>query len=830
MRAGGGDSDATEPVTSFGDLLRTYRLRAGLSQEALAERAGISAKAIGAIEQGTRRAPYRHTTELLAPALGLSPFERKTLDLASDRARGRVLRRPASAIHPGASNLPRPLTMLIEREEIDEVAALLERHRLVTITGSGGVGKTRTAIEASSRRAAAGVPVTFVDLSSLRDGDLVVSEIASNLEARISQGDDALPSLVAALAARDVSLVLDNCEHVLADVTRAVTALLRGCPSVTVLATSRELLGLSNEVVYRLPSLQVPATRISTLEEAVSYSAVALFVGRAEHADAQLSLGIDDMSAVIGICRMLDGIPLAIELAAARVRNAGLENVLARFKDTLAVPGGRDLPPRQKTMEAAISWSYDLLNDAERRVFERISVFAGSFTLEAAEAVSSGAGVPPEDAGGLLMRLVDKSLVKITRVADQTRYTQSESIRSFGLDRLQKSAALITSARRRAKWFADLADMLEGSPVRAISTYFPDLDNARATIEWCLGTGKKDDLTLAARIAGGMRRVWTSQGRLFELDHYVAAILEKLEDIEENHTLIARLWRARVSSQATLSFSVLEQATPYFERVGDFEAIAMINAQVASAEARVGSFIRANDLLSRAASYFFEARDGRRKGRSYFLFATIAIWVFCAQGEIARARTEFASLRRNVRLNGTVPDMEADMLNIASEIEFASGNSALAFDLGTRALEMYKTNSLGSASELGARINLINYALDCGNLDEAERSGKLVLARIRSDRDTHPRADELIDALTIQHLAAVAAQRRQSHLAATLLGFIDATYRRAGITSVPEIDRRSYNTLVGSLSESLSDGELATLRAEGEALDFETAAELLLTS
>ena len=829
MRLRHGDGDATQPVRSFGDLLRSHRLRAGLSQEGLAERAGISAKAIGAIEQGARRAPYRHTTELLATALGLSPFERKTLDLASERARGRVPRRPPSAVNPGANNLPRPLTPLIDREEIDEVAALLERHRLVTITGSGGVGKTRTAIEASFRRAATGVPVTFVDLSSIRDGDLVVSEIASNLEARISQGDDALPSLVAALAARDLSLVLDNCEHVLADVTRAVTALLRGCPSVAVLATSRELLGLSNEVVYRLPSLQVPTASISTLEEAVSYSAVALFVGRAEHADAQLSLGIDDMSAVIGICRMLDGIPLAIELAAARVRNAGLENVLARFKDTLAVPGGRDLPPRQKTMAAAITWSYDLLNDAERRVFERISVFAGSFTLEAAEAVSSGAGVPPEDAGGLLMRLVDKSLVNITRVADQTRYTQLESIRSFGIDRLQKSADLTASARRRAEWFADLADMLEGRSVRAISTYFPDLDNARATIEWCLGTGEKDEVSLAARIAGGMRRVWTAQGRLFELDHYVAAILEKLEDVEENHTLIARLWRARVSSQATLSFSVLEQATPYFERVGDFEAIAMINAQVASAEARVGSFIRANDLLSRAASYF-EARDDRRKGRTYFLFATIAIWVFCAQGKIARARTEFASLRRSVRPNGTAPDMEADMLTIGSEIEFASGNSALAFDLGTRALEMYRTASLGSTSELGARINLINYALHCGNLDEAERSGKLALTQIRSQRNAHPRADELIDALTIQHLAAVAAQRRQSRLAATLRGFVDATYRRAGITSVPEIDRRSYNTLVSSLSESLSDNELATLRAEGETLDFETAAELLLTS
>ncbi len=820
--------ETNQSARPFGELLRIFRLKANFSQEGLAERAGVSVKAVASIEQGARRAPYRQTVALLAEALGVSPRERQTLDAAADGARSRKLRRPPSELPPPANNLPRPLTPFINRPEVDELAPLLERHRLVTITGSGGVGKTRTAIEVSQRRLQeARSPVSFVDLSSLRDGRLIIEQIAAALEISLSGTDEALVALVATLSSRKLCLVLDNCEHVIADVSHVVGALLRDCPSVSILITSRELLGLTNEVVYRLPSLKIPENAIESLEEAHRYSALALFIQRVHYADTRLALGVDQIPAIIDICRKLDGIPLAIELAAARMPTTGLDTLRARLNDAFILSGGRGLPPRQHTMEATISWSFRLLTEAEQTLLQRASIFAGGFTLEAAEVVCSGGVLSTEDVAGLLTRLVEKSLVNVVHVADKPRYTLLELIRAFSLERLKETTEYTDTARRHAEWLATKGDALREKLDEAIGLRF-ELDNASAAIAWCLGSRSQTDVALAARIVSGWRLVWGAADRYVELRRYVADVLEKLDDVEANYALIARLWRARVNTynSSRNALILIQEATPFLERAGDAEGIAFMYAQLALAEARVGSFAQANESLSLATRYY-EVEENQKKGEIYYFVSSTTAWVLCAQGKIEQARAELVASGRQMKRHGADVYRQAERLSMLAEIEFASGETALAIELCGKALNLMLDlhgRVVASRWFLVMFSNLSSYLLVNGDLAEAERCGKQALTR--APNRPFGQLDVAI-LLPVQHLAAIAAVGGRSRLAAALLGFIDTSYRRVGVSRLPETDKRSYDILVSSLHEQLSTDEIAKLRVEGEALDFEAVRELL---
>ena len=810
----------------FGELLRIFRLKANFSQEGLAERAGLSVRAVSSIEQGARRAPYRHTVALLSEALELSPRERQAFDAAANSARSSKARRSTSQSRVPANNLPRPLTPFISRPEVDELAPLLRAHRLVTITGSGGVGKTRTAIEVSHRHLQeTGEPVCFVDFSALHDGSLVAKQIASALEIRLPGTDQASVTLVAALSSRTLRLVLDNCEHVVVDVSNVVGALLRDCPSVSILTTSRELLGMTNEVVYRLRSLEIPEHGIKSIEEALTYSALALFIQRAHYADARLAIGIHQIPAIVEMCRNLEGIPLAIELAAARFPTIGLETLRTRLDDAFVLTGPRGLPQRQQTMEATISWSFRLLNEAEQSLFQRVSIFVGGFTLEAAELVCSDAVISPQDVAGALMRLVEKSLVNAVDVAGKPRYSLLDLIRAFSLDRL-KATDYAEAARRHAEWLAERGDALREKLDDAIALRF-ELDNARAAIVWCLGSGSQTNAKLAARIVGGWHRIWGAADRHAELQQHVTDVLEKLDDNEENYTLIARLWRARVNTQnlGEEARILIQEAAPFLERAGDAEGIAFMYAQLALADARVGSFALANESLA-LATRFYDADENRKQGEVYYYVSGASAWVLCAQGKIDQARSELVTQDVQMKRHGADMFRQSQRLCALAEIEFASGKTALAIELSKSALHMMLALHAKVASRWVSVTlsNLSSYLLVKGDLEDAERCGKQALAYAPNGL-LDPFNPHVL--LPIQHLAAVAAIRRRSHLAAASLGFVDASYRKAGVTRLAETDKRSYDILVNSLHEQLTTNELKKVRLEGETLDIQAACEML---
>ena len=402
-------------MPGFRHVLREHRLAAGYSQQGLAERAGISWGAIAALEQGVRRAPYRNTVRALADALGGGEAVRGQLEEAAARARRgqRTDRR---------SNLPVSLTSFIERDELAEIEALLLSHRLITITGPGGVGKTRLATEVARRCARSYDETFFVDLGLLRDGALVASELSHRLNVPV-EGEDGLAKVVDYLRSRRVLCVIDNCEHLIAYAAWVIDRLLRAAPPTSVLATSRQALEISGELGFRLPSMGAEV-------------AAKLFVTRARAADRSWSVDAQRLSLVAEICRNVDGIPLAIELAASWLPALGLEGLRRRLENGLTLTGNRDLPLRHRTMVSTIEWSYELLTEAEKLLLRRLSALPDGFSLETAEEVCADDRLTRLEVADTLGSLVRKSLIDVRHVDTSMRYAFLAAVRAFARERL----------------------------------------------------------------------------------------------------------------------------------------------------------------------------------------------------------------------------------------------------------------------------------------------------------------------------------------------------------------------------------------------------------
>ncbi len=414
--------------------------------------------------------------------------------------------------HP--NNLPELLTSFIGRqEEISEVSELLTKHRLVTLTGSGGVGKTRLAVRVG-KDALANFPdgVWMVELAMLGDPERVVLAAVQALGLREVSGVPIENVLSGYIRDKHLLLILDNCEHLLEACTQMADLLLKKCPHLTLLATSREILGVPGEAPFRVPSMPTPDPKhLPNLEEAAHYDAVHLFTERAEQAAPGFTLNEDNAVAVSTICRRLDGIPLAIELAAARTRVMAPQQVAARLDKVfrLLTGGSRSVLPRQQTLEAAISWSYTLLSEQERLALQRLSVFAGGWTLEAAEAVVGGNAIQADEVLDLLTSLVDKSLINPVSVAGGiNRYRMLEMVRQYAHERLLESGAGERVRDRHLVYYMELAEQAEPhlrgkGMLDWLNRLEDEHENLRLALEWSLAGHLVG--TAAVRRGGGTR-------------------------------------------------------------------------------------------------------------------------------------------------------------------------------------------------------------------------------------------------------------------------------------------------------------------------------------
>jgi non-specific serine/threonine protein kinase len=518
---------ATEDAQgSFGALLQRHRLRAGLSQEELAERAGLSRRGLTDLERGARRSPHPGTVRRLADALELAEPQREALLLAA--ARSAVSHAGESPpIVPPRPNLPASVTSFVGRsDQIDEVRRLIHTRRALTLVGTGGVGKTRMAVHvASASLSEHAGGARLVELAPLAEPRLLMETVAAALGVPEQPGRPLAETLADALRPNDMLLLLDNCEHLVGACAELVSQLLQACPRLGILATSREPLGFAGEAVWRVPSLRLPEDSAHlSLEELLACEAVSLFVERAMAVQADFTLSEQNASAVAQLCRLLDGLPLAIELAAAWTSTLAPQQIVTRLDALLAVAVRQrtGVPPRHQSLRATIDWSYGRLTVQEQRLFSRLSVFAGGWTLAAAEAVcaSDNDEIQPGDVLPLLARLVDKSLVQMELVHDEARYRLLEVLRQYAQEQLEGSDEAELTRSRHALFYVDLAvaadPELWGPELDAWQARLKrEIDNLRVGLRWLIVGGH---VTEAQRMGAPLARFcqvgnYLSEGR-----------------------------------------------------------------------------------------------------------------------------------------------------------------------------------------------------------------------------------------------------------------------------------------------------------------------------
>ena len=473
-------------------------------------------------------------------AFGL-PIERA---VAPDSETAGAAPHPETTPAQALGNLPAHLPPLYGRaEDIAALVRLLELHRVVSVVGPGGIGKTRAAqAVAHAARSSYADGAWIVELAPLADGQLVVPTVARVLGHPIALKETALASLVQVLRDQRLLLVLDNCEHLLEAVAELAAQVVSGAPGVRLLVTSQEPLHIAQEQISRLNALAVPPS--AGVRVALSYGAVQLFVARAQAVDSGFAVDAENLDDVVEICRRLDGMALAIELAAARVSLLGVRGVRQRLDERLKLlaAGSRTAPPRHQTLRAALQWSHGLLTVAERTVFDRLGVFIGTFSLEAAQQVAADEAIDTWAVLDHLASLVDKSLV-LVEGGETKRYRMLESSRAFALERLAAAGSLEAICRRHAQ---AIADTLTGDdpfeePLARMRRIAPDLDNVRAASAWAMGCS--GDRQIAVAIAAATDRLWDAHGFNDEGARLYRTIEPWLDEATPTR-LAARFWFA----------------------------------------------------------------------------------------------------------------------------------------------------------------------------------------------------------------------------------------------------------------------------------------------
>jgi len=613
------------PIASrpFGERLRYFRECAALTQEELAERAGLSKDAISALERGVRRRAYPQTIRALSDALELSSAELAVFataaPLALDDDAG--THAPGSRILP-TGQIPAALTPLIGRErEMAAVATLLLRPdvRLLTLTGPGGVGKTHLALDV-----AAGVrhqfdDIVFVTLAHLRDSRLVLPTIAQSLGLSQSDSGAMIRGLTVALRGRRLLMLLDNFEHV-AEAAPILAELLAGSEQLTLLVTSRAALRVRGEREYPVPPLPVPLAGFSpTIPELQGFPAVRLFVERARAVVPEFALTATAAPAVAEICARLDGLPLAIELAAARIRILAPEAMLARLASgntiassplNLLSGGPLDTPPRHQTLRDAIAWSYDLLSEDEQAIFRRMAIFAGGCSLEAAAAVCQ---TIDSLSGAILDRLeslVRNSLLRRSDADGIPRFTMLETIREFARDRLNAAEELEVIRGAHAAFFLSHAEACEPwlrGPDQSVwlDRLENDLDNLREALRF-FAEGR--DAERGLRLASALKWFWWHRGYLREGQEWLTHLLALPE------VTVPAVVRAKAMNGASYFYSsrgdcdmaidLAERALAMYQSVGDREGTAWSLAYLAVAHYRRGDVKHARFLAEESLTVF----------------------------------------------------------------------------------------------------------------------------------------------------------------------------------------------------------------------------------
>ena len=663
---------------SFGKWLRQKRRALDLTQEAFADQAGCARITLRRIESDALK-PSKELALLLLEKAGIPqheheawlPFARGLADLP--------LKQTISFPAPIRNNLPASLTTFIGREkEQADVIQLIHKHRLVTLTGSGGVGKTRLSIQVAEDLTS-NYPngIWLVELAPLTDPALVPQAVCAVLGVKPDGDTSALEALTNYLRSKKVLLVMDNCEHLVDACAQLCASLLRSCPDLRILASSREALAIFGEQAYRVPSLSLPNSKriLNIIQES---EAVTLFVERAASVQPEFTLTESNAPFIAQICQRLDGIALAIELAASRVKMFKVEQIAARLDDAfgLLTGGNRAALPRQQTLHALIGWSYNLLSEEEKIFLQKLSVFMGGWTLEAAEAVSEN-----KDALELLTHLIDKSLVSVDHQhGDEVRYYLLETIRQFSREQLVQNKEDHSTCERHLEYFANLSEdnrsrRKTASQKSAFQQMEIELDNFRTAMEWSLDSESNSiNVTNGLRIANAIEWLDAPNEGLNWLQKGLALIPRGNfnDDLLRAGTLtnIAPLLINR--GESTLAVEILKESIELYKSINPADKRGWVNALFLIAWATMDSdYILARAYTQESVAM---ARELGESGKWDLA------WALHWEGCVAYRQTDYESgkslVQEGLSIFRQLGDniSTADMLHLMGQIEASMEN------------------------------------------------------------------------------------------------------------------------------------------------------------
>jgi predicted ATPase/transcriptional regulator with XRE-family HTH domain len=875
-------------------VLRALREARGATQDGWAARLGVSRKTVQRWESGERAPDPGAETALLAfcreaglfrafsggPLAGLRLTEESLRDLFAEArwlCGAKLTARPSAGARgsPAAvmpANLPAHLTSFIGRER--EIAALRRVQagtRLLTLTGPGGCGKTRLALAIAGELLWA-YPhgVWFVDLAPLADPTLVTQTLATALAIRSGGGLPQLETLVEFMRDRRLLLLLDNCEQLLPACAELTETLLRACPYLEVIATSRQPLGVAGEVIWRVPPLALPAPTARVVDvgaenaELAAADSVQLFVQRAQLQRPEFAPTPDDTSIIAEICRRLDGMPLAIELAAARVNVLSVRQIAARLQDRfpLLTSAGRTAVPRQQTLRAAMDWSYDLLTEPEQALLRLLSQFAGGFSLEAAEAVHTGAGnaassattptTPTTDLLDLLTRLVDKSLVGADESAGVARFRLLETVRQYAAEKLRAAGELAEIRARHATWCLALVEAAEAElygprEVAWLVRLEQEHDNLRAVLGWSLALEQQANGT-ALRLAAALPRFWETRGYLSEGRRWLSQALAAGADAPASTRAKALRGAGSLAYQQgdfKAATSLFAQSLALCRELGDRQGIAEALGNLGRTALRRADYGAARASLEESLALCTELEHMVGMANAQFSLGVLAL----RQGDYVAAEARFRSSLTLNRQQGnkegianaleelaTVMDEQAETRDqqalldesqrLYRELEDRSGVAAVLGHLG---MEAWAAGDRDRAEALLLEAQSLYRAVGdrrgvarlLGNRSLVALAGEEYARAATLCRESVALHVEAGDAWAVGRylpvFAAVVMRQRQPARAVRLFSAAAGLREKLG-ASLPPIVRADHDRAIASLRERLGEPAFGEAWAAGQAL------------
>jgi len=741
-----------------------------------------------------------------------------------------------SKLSPG--NLPIPLSSFIGRQsEIREIRQNLLSNRLVTLTGPGGCGKTRLALKVAQELTDAfDQRVWFVELASVGDAALVPQTIAATLSVREQAGRVLMDILVDTLSAHPGLLVIDNCEHLILACAQVAESLLKKCPDLKILATSREGLGITGEVSWTVPSLSLPDQKpwtnpVSAREAMQSYQeseSVQLFVTRADAISPGFELTPETGSWVAEICRRLDGMPLAIELAAARVRTISVQQIAQRLDDRfhLLTSGSRTAPLRHQTLAATLDWSYALLSDLEQKVLQGLSIFAGGGTLDAIESVCVSRHVEPAEVLDTLSRLVDKSVVTVDRPErGETRYHLLETIRQYAREKLADAGGTDESKDRHLDYFLKWSENAEPhltSPeqVEWLDRYEAEHDNLRAALEWCNANPGK--ALLGLRLAAACGRFWRLHGYISEGRRHLSAALSEQSAQDRTITRARALTllanHAYLQSDYPAMRPIAEEALSVWRELGEEGKAGAaytldLLGELATEE---GDYDSAPVFFQEALEIYKEINNLRGIGQMHMQFG----WAAMRTGDYSKAQSHLEEFHNLAKQVGDKSGL-AYAFSGLGEVAVRQGQFERAVSLLEQGLVLNRErgDKWGTGTLLGSLGWVALRQHDFKKMREILGESLSVRMEI---------SDKGGIAWCLEKLAEAKKDQAQFEEAAKIFGQAEAL--RAPIGSVIDpADRADYSRIISGLQSALGMDAFAALWAEGAAMPIDGVIELALS-